>query len=116
MSIEIINNVCYIENENDFQEIVKKSKDENVNIIVKFSASWCGPFKKIKSLYEKYASMYTKSIFLYVDTDKVPEISSYYKISSLPTFSIIRKGEYKEILRGANPQQLTNILYLIHNE
>jgi thiol-disulfide isomerase/thioredoxin len=77
MSIQLLNGVYHIEDEDAFAEIINKSlNDKNVIVFVKFSAPWCGPCKKIQPLYEQLAYFYKNAIFTCVDTDKVTEITS----------------------------------------
>jgi thioredoxin len=102
------NNIFYIDKEEHFLEMLKSDK----TIFIKFSADWCGPCKKIQPLYEKIASIYKDSVFIYIDTDKSENIATKYNITSLPTFSIIKNGQYKEVMKGADPNKLQDLVQL----
>jgi thioredoxin 1 len=119
MSIQLLNGVYHIEDEETFAEFIKKSLDDtNVIVFVKYSAPWCGPCKKIQPLYEQLASSYKNCIFTCVDTDKVTDIASTYNVTSLPTFAVIKNGVYQEIMKGADSnklqKQITNFSKNIH--
>lgn len=58
-------------------------------IVVKFSAKWCGPCKKIIPLYETTALNHPDIIFLSIDVDDADEIVSTCDINSVPTIQFI---------------------------
>jgi thioredoxin 1 len=99
-------NIFYIEKEEHFLEILQSNK----TIFIKFSADWCGPCKKIQPFYEEIAKHYTNFIFVYIDTDKSQDISNKYNITSLPTFSIIKNGIYKELMKGCDVNKLQTLV------
>lgn len=68
--------------------------------VVMFTASWCGPCKSIKKkIYDEPSKkglsveLGKKVCFFYVDVDDNKDLSSEFKISSIPHFFIMRCGE-----------------------
>lgn len=102
--------VFTVETEEDFDKIIQKSYVNNIIIFMKFGATWCGPCKQIAPFFEKIANVYKSCIFLSIDVDKVIAISQRYNIQSLPTFLMYKNGKYYEILKGANPEKLYEII------
>lgn len=60
---------------------------------VKFSATWCGPCKKMEPTVEKLELEFKSAKFLSVDVDDSPSIAQKYKIRTLPTILILKDGQ-----------------------
>lgn len=92
----------------EFLQILNSSRDKL--IIVDFSATWCGPCKKIAPQYEELSSQYPDVIFLKVDVEENEETAIYANVSSMPTFQTYRNGMKEKEVVGAN---LFNVRALI---
>ena len=78
--------------EKDFNEEIKKGK-----VLVDFYATWCGPCKMLGLVLEKIEKEIDIPI-LKVDVDKTENISSEYKIYSVPTLILLNNGKEEKIL------------------
>jgi thioredoxin-like negative regulator of GroEL len=78
-----------IETEDEFLE--ELAKDFYWYTVVIFSATWCGPCKRLTPLLESFSMIYTRLNFLRVDIDKLQEVSGRYAISTVPSFFIFSK-------------------------
>lgn len=70
--------------------------------VKKFEASWCGPCRALKPIFEKVAGNFSDVNFSYIDVDKNYELASKYSIRSVPTVVIEKDGE--EVQRFAGVQ------------
>lgn len=70
--------------------------------VKKFEASWCGPCRALKPIFENVASKYNDVNFSYVDVDENFELASKYGIRSVPTVVIEKNG--KEVQRFSGVQ------------
>jgi thioredoxin 1 len=72
--------------------------------VKKFSASWCGPCKTLKPIFEEVRSSYGSGIvkFEEYDVDESSDVASKYNIRSVPTVIIEKNG--KEVGRFAGVQ------------
>ena len=55
-------------------------------VVVDFTATWCGPCKKITPYYHELNEKYNNVLFLKVDVDDNEETTEHCNINSMPTF------------------------------
>jgi thioredoxin 1 len=60
--------------------------------VKKFSASWCGPCKTLKPMFEEVKAGFTNVVFEDVDVDENFELASKYGVRSVPTVVIENNG------------------------
>jgi thioredoxin 1 len=75
-------------------------------VVVDFFTTWCGPCKQVAPFIEGLAAKYPEVKFIKVDIEKNEDIAAPRRISSIPTFHFIVKGNLVDELKGANPQAL----------
>ena len=64
-----------------------------IPIVVDFWASWCAPCRMVAPEIAKVATNRAgQALFLKVDTDANPELSSRFQIQSIPTIAIFHHG------------------------
>lgn len=86
--------------------------------VVKFTAEWCGPCKRIAPIYEKFANDHGNLIkFLQVDIDSAPEITHEESIQSVPMFMFYYYGAKNKDLevRGASSTALIENMKLFES-
>jgi len=90
---------------NQFQEFVNQYKG---SFIVKFTADWCGPCKKIKDhVYNLYNNTKSTTIMADLDIDKNQDVYSYLKIKSIPTFICYTRGIKCDVLVGSGEDDVS---------
>ncbi len=71
-----------------------------------FTASWCGPCKKIKPYYDELSTEYPMIKFYKVDIDKHTKLASSFSVTSVPAFFFMKNANEYETLTGADPVKL----------
>ena len=97
-----------VDSHEEFQKILEKA-GENL-VVVDFTATWCGPCKRIAPYYKELSEEFTNVVFLKVDVDDNRDTTEECKISSMPTFQFYQKGQKVHEFSGANRDQLRNVI------
>lgn len=84
--------------------------------VKKFSASWCGPCRTLKPIFEDVRNGYGSNIvkFEEYDVDESSDVASKYNIRSVPTVIVEKNG--KEVGRFAGVQSKLAYVNLINEQ
>lgn len=77
------------------------------NVVVDMWAPWCGPCRMLSPIIEKLANdMHGKVVFAKINTDENPVTSSRYRIMSIPSILMFKKGKLIDSTVGALPEDM----------
>jgi len=105
--------------EGDYNKAVEKAKELGRPLVMKFSATWCGPCNAMKPEWQAkdvQDLMHDKAVFLHVDADRGQALLQKFGVSGIPTTMIARPdaaGDLKVQQRmtgGMSHDQLLNFL------
>jgi len=70
-------------------------------VLVDFSATWCGPCKKLEPIVHEIAADYGPRLkVVKVDVDHAPGVAAKYGVLSIPTLMIFHGGQVKDQVVG----------------
>lgn len=97
--------------DNDFVNEVENYKGV---ALVDFWATWCGPCKMISPIIEGLATEIPEVKFAKVEVDENPQISSRYRITSIPTLIIFKDGVVVDTIVGFRPKHEIEKMIRLH--
>lgn len=76
--------------QDNLQEII----DQNPNVMVQYSATWCGNCRIMKPKFKKEALENQNITFVLADAEKFPESRKLANVDNLPTFAAFTNGKF----------------------
>ncbi len=93
----------YLEKEHDLKDILLDAP-----CILKFTASWCKPCKKIEPLFEELSKTpeYGNVHFVSVDVDEFEEIQNDYHVLKIPCLIALHGEKEHSRISGSDPEKI----------
>jgi thioredoxin 1 len=90
-------------NDTSFETEVMK---EQSPVLVDFSATWCGPCKKLEPIVHEIAGEYDGRLkVVKVNVDSAPTTAARFAVMSVPTLMLFKAGEVKDQVIGLVSKQ-----------
>ncbi|KAK7274691.1 hypothetical protein RIF29_15788 [Crotalaria pallida] len=86
------------------------SRETNKLMVIDFSATWCGPCKKMEPIIREFAAQYTDVEFIKLDVDELMEVAQAFQVQAMPTFILIKKGKVVGKVVGAKKEELQKLI------
>jgi thioredoxin 1 len=75
-------------------------------VLVDFSATWCGPCKRLEPIVHEIAGDYDGRLkVVKVDVDRAPTTAAKYGVLSVPTMLLVRDGAVRDQMVGLLSKQ-----------
>ena len=99
---------------NIFKELIKNNKGI---LIVKFTATWCGPCKRINTWIQHYLSEFSSDVkYLEVDLDDFGDVASSCKIKTIPETRCYVNSDLMHTFIGSSREDLVNFFTKVSKE
>lgn len=86
----------------------------NKTVVVDFTATWCGPCKKIAPVLHDLASAHVDNFNVYkADVDVATDLVDHFKVQTMPTFIFFRNNTVVYVLKGASSELLKQAFEII---
>jgi len=84
----------------------KEALESDIPVLVDFYADWCGPCKMIAPIVAELAGEYEGKVKIgKLNVDQDPNTAEKYRVMSIPTLLILKKGEVVDTIVGAVPKK-----------
>lgn len=97
--------------QDNLQEIIAEKK----NVVVQYSAGWCGNCRIMKPKFKKEATSHGDITFVIADAEKFPESRKLAKVDNLPTFAGFSNGEFKNQVQTNKYDVLKELIHEVAN-
>ena len=106
--------------ERNYKDIIAQNKKNKKFTMLYFTASWCGPCKKLYPILNSILEKLDKDIkdnFLYkIDIDDNDLITQHYNIKSVPTILLINGNEKLYTVSGYNMNEIKELFKFVKNK
>jgi thioredoxin 1 len=75
-------------------------------VILNFTASWCGPCKRISPMLQTLATRLPQIAIVKIDVDECPDIAANFEVDAMPTFIFMKNGQQINKFAGADYNKL----------
>jgi thioredoxin 1 len=107
MSHKDDNHITHVLSKDEFFKILEQQN----NVIVKFTAKWCGPCKVIAPTFTELSLCCPDIFFVEIDIDNFEELTTDYQISGIPAFILFRQGKEIGRITGSSKKDLENLVH-----
>ena len=73
----------------EFEQAVKSNR----NVVIQFSADWCGPCKAMTPILDDFATNRDDVSVFKVDIGEETDLATKYSVRSIPTLIFFQEGE-----------------------
>ena len=100
-------NIVYLSDADFKDQVINSDKP----VLVDFYADWCGPCKMISPYLEELADEFAGKVTIAkLNVDENNQTPGQFGVRGIPTMILFDKGEQKEMLVGADPQRVREIV------
>ncbi|KAG8464988.1 hypothetical protein KFE25_012351 [Diacronema lutheri] len=100
----------HLASKSEFDAFVAEAASKGRTVFVDFTATWCGPCKRIAPVFEALAAEFPHADFVKVDVDENQETAAACGITAMPTIKAYKDGKEAASMRGADEAALREMV------
>ncbi|CAD6271797.1 unnamed protein product [Miscanthus lutarioriparius] len=89
-----------------WEQKLEEANELGQTVVVKFSATWCGPCRNAAPVYAELSLKHSDLVFVSIDVDELPELVTQFDVRATPTFIFMRDKKEIDKLVGGNQEDL----------
>ncbi|XP_062076277.1 thioredoxin H1-like [Humulus lupulus] len=89
-----------------WNEQLQKGNESKNLMVINFTASWCGPCRRIAPFYRELAKKFSNVMFLEVDVDDLMSVAHDWEVDAMPTFLFLKEETILDKMVGARKEEL----------
>ncbi len=87
---------------------IQQMIDDDMPLLIDFTASWCGPCKAQSPILEQFAQEQSGKVkVVKVDIDQAPAFADRFRVQGVPTLILFKQG--KQLWRATGVQSLPQL-------
>ncbi|OMO55090.1 Thioredoxin [Corchorus olitorius] len=98
--------IVEMQSKSQWRAQLEASKQSNKLLVIDFTATWCGPCKRMEPILEEYANIYADVQFIKIDVDMLADVAREFRVDAMPTFVFVKKGKEVDRIVGARKDEL----------
>lgn len=102
--------VYEIDSIDTLNSMIDECEKNDKYLVIKASATWCGPCRAIKPKYHEMAQKFPNAVFASFDVDEQQEIAEQLTISAMPTFIVIKSRYMLKRVEGTSLSSIQEVL------
>ncbi|KAK3442410.1 thioredoxin H2 isoform X2 [Eucalyptus grandis] len=91
-----------------WDEHFEASKGNNKLMVIDFTATWCGPCRRMEPTIDELAETFADVDFIKIDVDELMNVARQYEVQAMPTFLLMKNGKVVDEVIGAKKDELRN--------
>ena len=93
------------------EEQFESSIQSNNNVIIQFSANWCGPCKQLTPILDSFAEGRESVSVFKVDVGESSELAKRYSVMHIPKMIVFKDGKkHKESVGLVSKEKMENLI------
>ncbi|GLT40017.1 hypothetical protein SLA2020_141770 [Shorea laevis] len=100
------NPIVECQSKSQWEAEFEASKLSNKLLMIDFTATWCGPCKRMEPVIEDWAARYPDVQFIKIDVDRLEDVARAFGVDVLPAYVFLKKGKEIDRVVGVKKDEL----------